>query len=385
MECPNKALIPGLPDELALVCLAMISHGYLGALKCVCKRWRDVIHSEDYASCKSRMGRCGDWLFFWNGGIENQWKAYDPEADRWHDIPSMLRLNDDQHSGLSCVSACNRFLVIGGVYSNDDPECEPIVTNRVLSFDPFRQKWSQVASMSTPRADFACSVICGKVYVGGGCSSCLTTTLLSAEVYDPMNDRWDDLPTMPTLPTRPIPRFDWLGVSYNSKFYILKHPYDRTMEFSPLDRQWCSREEMWFKPVNFGVQYKVLVIDGRMYAVKDEDEEKSVETFNTQTGDWLHIGSVPPVTLPDHPPLRDYFDYGVCGLRNKLYIMGGSVHEMYENEAREGVIHFHFGKLRTVRVCDPSVTPLEWRELRPVPGETCDCMLECASLEEQLS
>ncbi|KAL9682146.1 hypothetical protein QQ045_013939 [Rhodiola kirilowii] len=99
----------------------MISHGYLGVLKCVCKRWRDVIGSEDYASCKSRMGRCGDWVFFWDGGIENQWKAYDPEADRWHDIPSMPRLNDDQHFDFSCVSACNRFLVIGGAYGNDDP------------------------------------------------------------------------------------------------------------------------------------------------------------------------------------------------------------------------------------------------------------------------
>ncbi|CAM8934906.1 unnamed protein product [Rhodiola kirilowii] len=216
MDCSNKALIPGLPDELALACLAMISHGYLGVLKCVCKRWRDVIHSEDYASFKSRIGRCGDWLFFSNGGIENQWKAYDPEADRWHDIPSMPRLNDDPYSGFFCISACNRFLVIGGAYVNDDWGYEPIVTNQVLSFDPFRQKWSQVASMSTPRTDFACSVICGKVYVGGGRSSFFTNALSSAEVYDPVNDRWDDLPTMPT------PRVDCFGVSYNNKFYILK-------------------------------------------------------------------------------------------------------------------------------------------------------------------
>ncbi|CAM8934910.1 unnamed protein product [Rhodiola kirilowii] len=378
MECVNKELIPGLPDELALLCLAMISHGYLGVLKCVCKRWRDVLRSEDYASCKSRMGRCGDWVFSWNGGTENQWKACDPEADRWHDMPSMPRLNDDCHYGFSCVSASNRFLVIGGAYDNGNHE--PIVINRVQSFDPFRQEWSEVASMSTPRAHFACSVIFGKVFVGGGWSSLFTDELSTAEVYDPMNNRWDDLPPLPN------PMAHCIGISYNGKFHVWKSFVDQgTMEYSPLDRQWCSRDDMWLKPMNILMHREIVVINDHMYAVKDKDEEKSVEAFNTQIGDWLHLGSVPPVTLPDHPPIYKYFRYGVCGLRNKLYILGGCIKSV---DSRK-YAHIKNGKLWTVRVCDLSSTPLQWRETRPIPDRTRGCTLgwiiACASLEEHLS
>ncbi|CAM8934904.1 unnamed protein product [Rhodiola kirilowii] len=376
MECVNKALIPGLPDELALLCLVMISHGYLGVLKCVCKRWRDVIGSEYYASYKSRMGRCGDWVFFWDGGIQHQWKAYDPEADRWHDMPSMPRLNDDSHFGFSCVSACNRFLVIGGAYANDNPDNEPIVTNRVQSFDPFRQEWSEVATMSTPRAKFACSVIGGKVYVGGGCSSLFTDGLSSAEVYDPVNDRWDDLPPLPN------PMAHCFGISYNGKFHILECTYGQsTMEYSQLDKQWCSRDDMWLRPLDILVRREIVVINDHIYAVKNNDEEKLVEAFNTQTGDWLHLGSVPPVILPDRPPIHKYFGYGVCGLRNKLYVMGGSVTEVDDR----GLIHINMGKLRAMRVCDLSSTPLQWRETRPIPGHARAWILACSSLEELLS
>ncbi|KAL9682988.1 hypothetical protein QQ045_014800 [Rhodiola kirilowii] len=147
------------------------------------------------------------------------------------------------------------------------------------------------------------------------------------------------------------------GVSYNSKFYVLKRPYDQnTMKFSPLDRQWRSRKEIWLKPFKVGRQRIILGIDDHLYAVKDEDRKKSVEALNIQTGDWLHLGSVPPVTFPDNPKWSEYFDYCVCGLRNKLYIMG--------------VIHLGTGKLKTVRVCDLSVTPLQWRKTRLINSKT---------------
>ncbi|CAM8985496.1 unnamed protein product [Rhodiola kirilowii] len=190
------------------------------------------------------MGRRGDWLFVSMQRLdESWWKAYDPEADRWHAIPptSMPSMNGGRHVGFSCVSVCNRFLVIGGLYF----DCgRLVVTNQVFSFDPYRQEWSVLASMSTPRAKFACSVISDKLYVGGGknlahnSQRCLIP-LSSAEVYDPVKNRWEDLPTMPN------PRYGRFGISYNSKFYfrtmvpILIYDGETTdmFIFSPLDGQ----------------------------------------------------------------------------------------------------------------------------------------------------
>ncbi|CAM8985270.1 unnamed protein product [Rhodiola kirilowii] len=367
-ECVNEALIPGLPDELALICLAKISHGFLGVLECVCKRWRDVIRSEEYAFYKSgSMGRCGDWLFvlITEDDRSRYWKAYDPEADRWHPIPSMPRVNE--LVAFSCVSVCNRLLVIGGFFLDYEYRGKIPSTNQVFSFDPYRQEWSEVASMSTGRASFACSVICNKVYVGGGSSSgynseyyCPHNPLSSAEVYDPMKDRWDELPPMPN------PWIDCFGVSYNSKFYILSEFSSNIMDiFSLHDRQWCSRRDVRRSEIQ--ARYRIVVINDHLYTIIGD----SLQTVNIETGDWYHVGSMPAPNIREHPwsNMRSL----ICSLRNKIYVI--ECMSRYEPD--------HLVRQRTVRICNMSTTPLQWKK-STISGAKSVRALECASLEECL-
>ncbi|CAM8985542.1 unnamed protein product [Rhodiola kirilowii] len=261
----------------------------MGFLEClnVCKRWKDVIRSEAYAFYKSsKMGRCGDWLFVFmeeNDG-SRYWKAYDPEVDRWHPIPPMPRTNELIE--FSCVSVHNKLLVIGG-FNFCYHSCGKISsTNQVLSFDPYRQEWSEVACMSTGRASFACSVICDKVYVGGGYRSAYKynasmgyrrnyPALSSAEVYDPVKDRWDELPPMPK------PRVCCFGVAYNSKFYLLSKSTcgDIMCVFSLHDKQWYSRPDVRKNPTY--MKYDTLVINDHLYTIVED----SVQTVNIETGD----------------------------------------------------------------------------------------------------
>lgn len=190
----NQSIIPGLPDDLALRCLAKISHGHHGLLQTVSKRWRDLIHSPDYACFKARQGWCGDWLFVLTEGSSDEWVAYDPQADRWHPLPKILTGHGDcKHVGFSCVSVGSRFLVIGGSYLLLDPAFpnqRPFVTDAVIQFDPYKKQWTSIASMQTPRSHFACSVISGKVYVAGGRNLSCTRGLALAEVYDPLTDKY---------------------------------------------------------------------------------------------------------------------------------------------------------------------------------------------------
>ncbi|KAL9671749.1 hypothetical protein QQ045_009322 [Rhodiola kirilowii] len=291
-ECVNEALIPGLPDELALICLAKISHEFLGVLECVCKRWRDVIRSEEYAFYKSGMGRCGDWLFvlITDDDKSRYWKAYDPEADKWHLIPPMPRVNE---------------LVA------------------------FSQEWSEVASMSNGRAFFACSVICNKVYVGGGYSSgynseyyCPHNPLSSAEVYDPMKD-------------------------------------------SLHDRQWCSRRDVRRSEIQ--TRYGIVVINDHLYTIIGD----SLQTVNIETGDWYHVGSMPAPNIREYPwsNMRSL----ICSLRNKIYVI--ECMSRYEPD--------HLVRQRTVRICNMSTTPLQWKK-STISGAKNVGALECASLEECL-
>ncbi|KAF3672269.1 F-box/kelch-repeat protein [Capsicum annuum] len=189
----DQPLIPGLPDDLALRCLAKISHGYHGTLETVCRGWRKLFRSAEYSNYKAREGWSENWLFVLAGESKNQWVAYDPEADRWHPLPRIPTSHPDQeHLGFSCVCVLNKFLLIGGTYGTRDPVFPhqgAVTTNEVFQFDPFRKEWRKVASMRTPRSHFACSVVSGKVYVAGGRNTSLIEGLALAEVYNPLTDK----------------------------------------------------------------------------------------------------------------------------------------------------------------------------------------------------
>lgn len=178
-----------MPDDLALRCLARISHGYQGLLECVSRKWRSAVRSTDYANLKAKEGWCGNWLFIpTHAGRKTLWNAYDPDADRWHSLPKLPNTNRKILGGCSCVSVSKRFLVIGGSYSS--PFQGNLGSNGVMMFDPFKQHWSSMRNMRTTRANFACAVIHDKVYVAGGNNSSATGGLSAAEVYDPRTDRY---------------------------------------------------------------------------------------------------------------------------------------------------------------------------------------------------
>ncbi|PHU11974.1 F-box/kelch-repeat protein [Capsicum chinense] len=209
----DQPLIPGLPDDLALRCLAKISHGYHGTLETVCRGWRKLFRSAEYSNYKAREGWSENWLFVLAGESKNQWVAYDPEADRWHPLPRIPTSHPDQeHLGFSCVCVLNKFLLIGGTYGTRDPVFPhqgAVTTNEVFQFDPFRKEWRKVASMRTPRSHFACSVVSGKVYVAGGRNTSLIEGLALAEVYNPLTDKRD---------------FLWEGNSESHKLLLVKLP-----------------------------------------------------------------------------------------------------------------------------------------------------------------
>lgn len=183
MESAQEALLPGLPDDLALRCLARLSHGYHGALESVSNRWKDLVRSPEYANYKANQGWCGDWLFVVTERSNNQWIAYDREADRWHPLPKIPTDHDGlQHFGFSCVCVHNRLLVIGGSHAPRDtayPRQTPVITNAVIQFDPYKKQWTRLSSMQTPRSHFACCVMSGKVYV----SEKINISLLGFRLY----------------------------------------------------------------------------------------------------------------------------------------------------------------------------------------------------------
>lgn len=190
--------------------------------------------------------------------------------------------------------------------------------------------------------------------------------------------RWEDLPPMPS------PQTDCLGLSYQGKFYVLSDqvglPEQKTSDvYNPSDRKWCTVDDIW--PFSRAMQFAVQVMsDDRVYTVIDWGES-SIKTRDTEKGEWHHVGSVPPIFLPSHPRPLEAFGYGFAALRRQLYVLGGRVLKWEES----GAGRFDIVKLSSVRVCDPLVMPLNWRETKPMCGSAYGSILGCASMEEESS
>lgn len=375
-----QPIIPGLPDDLALRCLARLSHGYHGLLELVCKRWQDSIRSLEYARAKAQEGWSGNWLFvFTEEQINGQWNAYDPEADRWHPLPPIpFASTSKKHLGFSCVCVAKKFLLIGGYYVS----CEPLgeskrfnATTDVIKFDPFSNQWSRVASMRVARANFACAVVHDKVYVAGGCNLSCSKPLRDVEVYDPAEDSWQDIPPLPSA------REDCVGFSSGGLFYVVAgtdaQGEQKTAEIlDPGKGSWCSQQNFWlfFRLV----PCPVATVKDCIYMIDDWDGN-DVKYWDPMSGCWVNIGSVPSVQFSGHSHALKAFGFGVIGFQNEMYVIGGKVLKWEPSDGHWRKVEIV--KLNLVRVCKISGAQLEWREVRPVRGSQ-GAVVGCAVLEE---
>ncbi|KAJ0257136.1 F-box/kelch-repeat protein [Hirschfeldia incana] len=370
----EQSIIPGLPDDLALRCIAKLSHGYHGTLECVSKGWRDLVRSPGYSRYKARNGWSGSWLFVLTERFKNRWVAYDPDADRWHPLPRNIAAVQDgwDHYGFECVCVSSCLLVIGGCYVSSSPNHKPVFTTDVMRFDPFKKEWKMVAGMRTPRARFACAAVSGKVYVAGGCNSTQSSGISSAEVYDPVADRWEELPAMP----RPRRHCSGLGLSYKGSFHVrsgqvvLAEPISSEV-FNPLEMSWSTEVGIWpLSPLQVMKNDRVYtIIDWRGSLIRTRDGEE---------GEWYNVGLVPCVVLPDNSREPHVLGYGFVALRDELYVVGGQALKL----EGPGVGTCEILRLSVVRVCNHLDRPLNWRETRPMCIPAGGSVFGCASLEE---
>uniref|UniRef100_A0A0C9S6B9 TSA: Wollemia nobilis Ref_Wollemi_Transcript_15188_1284 transcribed RNA sequence n=1 Tax=Wollemia nobilis TaxID=56998 RepID=A0A0C9S6B9_9CONI len=375
-----QPIIPGLPDDLAMRCLAKLSHGYHGLLEVVCSRWRSLIRSSEYACAKAQEGWSGNWLFvLTEEQIKGPWNVYDPEADRWHPLPPIPWANSNQrHLGFSCVCVAKKFLVIGGYYTPSDALGQLkkfTATNDVIQFDPFSKQWSKVASMRVARSNFACAVAHGKVYVAGGCNLSSAITLTHAEVYDPVEDRWQEIPPMS------IAREDCVGFSSGGFFYVVAGTDNREEQktaeiFDPVKGSWYSQQNFW---LFFRIMpCPVTTVEDCIYIIDDWDGN-NVKYWDALSGCWVNIGPVPSVRFSDISHAPKGFGFGLIGFRNDLYVIGGKVLKWEPSDGHWRNVEIV--KLNVVRICKLSGRQPEWREVRSIRGSH-GAVVGCAVLEE---
>ncbi|EFJ31407.1 hypothetical protein SELMODRAFT_87207, partial [Selaginella moellendorffii] len=212
-------LIPGLRDSLALQCLARVPRAYYPALRRVSRMWQGTLLGRQLFKLRKDLGLQEPWIYvpFSSSSTCSSWlEAYDPVENVWHDIGTIPSTNPGEV--LKCFAMVHikeRLFIIGGKISSKDGG-DLYTSRKVRALNTITGKWSQCASMSVPRVDFACTVCNGVIYVAGGRTGLRHERGIDlAEAYVPAQNAWIPLPAMN------IARYKCVGVTLESKVYVI--------------------------------------------------------------------------------------------------------------------------------------------------------------------
>ncbi|XP_051136326.1 F-box/kelch-repeat protein At1g30090-like [Andrographis paniculata] len=308
----GEPLIPGLPDDIGLLCLLRVSVDKHATCKAVCRRWHSIFGTKDhFFTLRKELSFHDPWLFVfashrYTGKIE--WKVLDLKKFTWHSIAAMPCKDKVCPQGFRCVSIPHdgALYVCGGVVS--DVDC-PL--NLVLKYEACKNRWTAMKKMITGRSYFASGVIDGMVYVAGGNSADLFE-LDSGEALDPKNGAWKPIADMganmmsydaAVLDGRLLMTEGWLW-----PFYAVP----RGRVYDPSTDKW----ESMAAGLREGWTGSSVVIDGHLFVVPEHERAK-VKVYDAGNDSWDIVEGTP---LPER--IRKPFCVSSSGRR--MYVVGRS-------------------------------------------------------------
>ena len=159
--------------------------------------------------------------------------AYDPATDAWErraDMPTA-------RGALGLAPFAGRLYAVGGATEGLGGP----VTAAVEAYDPAADAWQAVAAMPTPREHLAVVAGPDRVFAVGGRANGDERDVFAgaAEAYDPLADRWEALPPLPT------PRGGLAGAFAAGRVVILggergPRSYDDAEAYDPVGRTWTA-------------------------------------------------------------------------------------------------------------------------------------------------
>ncbi|XP_042516077.1 F-box/kelch-repeat protein SKIP30-like [Macadamia integrifolia] len=299
-----SGLIEGLPDSVALLCLARVPFYFDPYLLLVCRSWRDAVCSPEFFKARQEVPAV-EFLSICTGVREKLWQLYDPLNDIWvilPDIPSETRDPED----FAFVSTAGKLFVLGGDCTyydrTTDSDVGETATDAVWSYDPILGSWDRRASMLLPRSHFACCVLEGKIVVAGGLNSSFQP-ISNAEIYDPETDVWVPLPDLPSI------GFSASGVVIGGKLHVFYYGLStvRILENGGCGWAWTVKEYGWLKGPMAVVREEAYVLnDGFVFKLDKELKIQKMVAEAPADCSYFYLGC--------------YFT--MIGLGDELYMVG---------------------------------------------------------------
>lgn len=331
-----SGLIDGLPDAVALRCLARVPFHQHPQLQLVCRSWRAVLCSPEFFKARHEVGASQELLCVCAFEPENVWQLYDPLSDLWMTIPVLpSAIRHLAHFGV--VSTAGKLFVLGGGSDAVDPLTGDhdgiFATDEVWSYDPILRVWSRNAPMLVRRAMFACCVLDGKIVVAGGFTNC-RKSISEAEIYDPEKDTWEPLPDLHHSHNSACS-----GLVIGGKVYVLHKGLSTVQVLEKAEHCWAVEDYGW-------LQGPIAVVRGELYVLSHGLIFKQ------------HKEHRPRKVVVSASDFQSRIGFAMIGSGDDLYVIGGVI--------GPGRWNLVIRPLSDVNVLDVGSERPTWRKVAPM-------------------
>ncbi|XP_022924533.1 F-box/kelch-repeat protein SKIP4 [Cucurbita moschata] len=275
----GRSLIPGLPDDIVLSILSRVPRKYHHNLKSVSKRWKDLVNSEEWYSCREKNDLAETWIYALCRDKSEQVSCYvldlNSSKRRWKQMKSLPSCSF-KRKGMGFEAMGRKLYLLGGCSWSED------ATDEVYCYDTSTNSWSSVAPLSSARCYFACEVLNEKLYaIGGLCSN--SGDRHSWDIYDPCTNKWE-----PCLDITNIQNEIESSIVMDGKIYIRQRHVDSqayALVYDPSSGTWeHSDSEMvsgWRGPA--------VIVDKTLY-VLDQSSGTRLMMWNNEVKEWIPVG-----------------------------------------------------------------------------------------------
>ncbi|KAE8658661.1 F-box protein AFR [Hibiscus syriacus] len=282
----SEPLIPGLPDEVAELCLLHLPYPYQSLVRSVSCSWNRAITDPAFLLCKRSLSLSLHYLFvlaFHKSTARIQWQAFDPRQ--------------------------GQLYVLGGMRS-DTETC----MQTTIVYTASTNQWSTVSPMTTPRSFFAAGNVNGKIIAVGGSGAPHNDSITSVECYDPQKDTWKPMAKMRTV----LARYDSAVVG--NKMYVTEG-WTWPFLFSPRGRVYDPDNDMW-REMPDGMKEGwtgVSVVLGDTLFVISEHGDCPMKVYVPDHDAWQYVaGDKFPREAMQRP-------FAVSGVEGKIYVVSSGL------------------------------------------------------------
>lgn len=321
----SEPLIPGLPAEIAELCLLHLPYPYQALLRSVSSSWQKAITDPTFLLYKNSLSLSLPYIFvfaFHESTARIQWQALDPRSGRWFVLPPMPCPSSLCPPRLACASLPRqgKLLVFYGMRSDTESPMKTTIMYRAST-----NQWSVVSPMPTARSFLAAGIVKGKIItVGRGDTDAITT----ADSYDPEHDTWTPVSTMNTG----LARYD--SAVIKNRMYVTEG-WTWPFRYSPRGGSYDPEDDTWreaSQKMREGWTGLSVVLGDKLFVIS-EYGDCPLKVYDPDDDTWRYVGGE---KFPREEMKRPF---AVNGVEGRIYVvscgLNVAIGKVYE-EAEKG-------------------------------------------------